>query len=259
MRRRNELIGIEAVTVTIVGADIFLPVIRTRRSSSLEIDSPFPWHGEGAWIVDGERNLDALSAVVEVVALHDVQLLGMGRAVGVERSLIVQADGVDDESIGIFVMAHRFAGPGISGVLAMRHVEVNASHLSVAFGEDPNLFWSLEKHDGLSGEEKDTRVASRATQAVIDAVRPIMGAEYTYERLKRLLSLRASVIHGGAPDVCESDSYHRYYVDYGEDPIQDLELIVARCLQSVIFRGHLKERPHTYADLIQAKTGGIIK
>jgi hypothetical protein len=108
----------------------------------------------------------------------------------------------------------------------------------------PTLFMAL---DAIYGD------AGAATQSVIDAIGPVMGPEYTYDRLKRLLSLRASVVHGGAPEVCESDNYHRYYVDYGEDPIADLDLIVARCFQTVIFEGDFKERPHTHADLIKKR------
>lgn len=114
----------------------------------------------------------------------------------------------------------------------------------------PILFMALDAIFGDSG---------RATQAVVDAIQPVMGPEYAYDRLRRLLSLRASVIHGGAPDVCESDNYHRYHVDFGENPISDLELIVARCFQSVIFAGLLKERPHTHAELIRERTGHIVQ
>jgi hypothetical protein len=114
----------------------------------------------------------------------------------------------------------------------------------------PSLFMAM---DAIFGD------VSAATQVVVNAISPIMGPEYVYDRLKRLLSLRASVIHGGAPDVCESDNYHVYHVDYGENPIHDLELIVARCFQSEIFRGTLKERPRTYANLMRKRTGHIIK
>lgn len=113
----------------------------------------------------------------------------------------------------------------------------------------PTLFMSL---DAIFGD------AGKATQSVIELVAPIMRSTYDYKRLKRLFSLRAAVIHGGAPDVYESDNYHRYYVDYGEDPIRDLELIVARSLQSRIFSGLMKERAHTCADLILATTGRVI-
>jgi hypothetical protein len=97
--------------------------------------------------------------------------------------------------------------------------------------------------------------ASQATQAVVDAVGPVMGPSYDQGRLKQLLSLRASVIHGGAPDVYDSSKYFAYYEKYVQDPIYDLELITARCLQSVVFGGVLVSRPHTYADLIKAKSG----
>jgi hypothetical protein len=113
----------------------------------------------------------------------------------------------------------------------------------------PILFMTL---DAMFGEP------SGVTQAVVNAIEPIMGTAYDYARLRRLFHLRSAVIHGGAPDVCESDNYHLYYVRYGEDPIREVELITARCLQSVIFGGLLRERPHTYADLIREKTGRIV-
>lgn len=97
--------------------------------------------------------------------------------------------------------------------------------------------------------------ASQATQAVVEAVGPIMGPSYNESRLKQLLSLRASVIHGGAPNVYDSTKYFAYYEKYVQDPIYDLEVITARCLQSVVFGGTLVSRPHTYADLIKAKSG----
>ena len=95
----------------------------------------------------------------------------------------------------------------------------------------------------------------KATQAVVNAVRPIMGEAYDATRVRVLLSLRASVIHGGAPNVYESTSYRRYYENYHEDAVRDLEVIVARCLQSEVFNGAAQERPHTYADLIEAHSG----
>lgn len=113
----------------------------------------------------------------------------------------------------------------------------------------PTLFAAL---DAIYGD------AGQATQAIIKAVGPVMGSGYDYDRLKLLLSLRASVIHGGAPNVFESTSYHRYYERYFTDPIRDLEVIVARCLQIEIFCGAMHERPHTYAELIRRETGRVL-
>ncbi|OHT20062.1 hypothetical protein [Edaphosphingomonas haloaromaticamans] len=110
----------------------------------------------------------------------------------------------------------------------------------------PTLFGAL---DAIYGD------AAKATQSVIEAVGPVMGAAYDYQRLKVLLGLRASVIHGGAPNVYESSDYHRYYERYEEDATRDLELIVARCLQAVIFGSAMQERPHTYAELFKRETG----
>lgn len=103
----------------------------------------------------------------------------------------------------------------------------------------PVLFMAL---DAIFGD------ASQATQAVVDAVGPVMGPDYDHGRLKLLLSMRASVIHGGAPDVYDTSKYFKYYERYIQDPIYDLELITSRCLQSVIFGGTLVSRQHACGD-----------
>jgi hypothetical protein len=73
--------------------------------------------------------------------------------------------------------------------------------------------------------------------------------------LKLLLKLRASVIHGGAPDVYDSEKYHRYLEIYGDDPILDIELIAARCFRSIIFDNVLGERPDNREELRRAALG----
>ncbi len=91
--------------------------------------------------------------------------------------------------------------------------------------------------DGLYGDQ------SQATQAVIRGIRTSLGIEIPYERLNLLMKLRASVIHGGAPDVYDSSKYARYYRLYDDDPIFDLEVLVATCLRSTAFDGKLIEHP----------------
>ncbi|MCH8615897.1 hypothetical protein LZ016_07265 [Sphingomonas sp. SM33] len=113
----------------------------------------------------------------------------------------------------------------------------------------PTLFAAI---DAIFGD------ASQATQAVVDAVGPVMGPEYTSERIRLILRLRASVIHGGAPNVYESSKYEEYYSTYERDPVRDFELIVARCLQQVVFPAVMSERPHTHADLIFQHTGKVV-
>jgi hypothetical protein len=113
----------------------------------------------------------------------------------------------------------------------------------------PTLFAAI---DAIFGD------AAQATQAVVDAVGPVMGSTYNSERVRRLLGLRASVIHGGAPNVYESSKYSSYYELYEVDPTVDLDLIVARCLQAVVFPNVMSERPHTHADLILEKMGRAV-
>ena len=67
-----------------------------------------------------------------------------------------------------------------------------------------------------------------------------------------------TAVHGGAPDVYESSKYQTYYRTYGKDAVKDMELIVARCLQQVIFPGKMTERPHNHAEAILRETGRTI-
>jgi hypothetical protein len=109
----------------------------------------------------------------------------------------------------------------------------------------PSLVGALDAIFGGDG--------AKATQAVIDAVCPLMGAGYDETRIRMLLGLRASVIHGGAPNVYESSSYRRYYESYHVDAVRDLEVIVAKCLQMEIFGPEFPERAYTYAHVLEER------
>lgn len=142
----------------------------------------------------------------------------------------------------------------VSSVKADRRQMRSLEYYYRAWAPDPvkrftTLFAAI---DAIFGD------ASQATQAVVDSVGPMMGPEYTSERVRLMLGLRASVIHGGAPNVYESSKYEEYYRTYETDPVHDLELIVARCLQQVIFLGVMSERSHTHADLIFRETGRVV-
>ena len=110
----------------------------------------------------------------------------------------------------------------------------------------PILFMAL---DAVFGD------ASQHTQAVVDSIGASIGEGYDVKRLKVLMKLRAAVIHGGAPDVYDSSNYAKYFADYEQDPVKDLERIAARCLQAVVFEGKQVSRRHTYADLLREKLG----
>ena len=100
---------------------------------------------------------------------------------------------------------------------------------------------------------------SFATKAVVDSVRNTLGSQLNELRLRHLMELRASVIHGGAPDVYDSSKYNSYYDDYEVDPIRDLQLIVASCLRAKIFDGALKVHSDPNAKAIaDAQARGII-
>ena len=77
--------------------------------------------------------------------------------------------------------------------------------------------------------------AGRATQSIIDGVQSVLGTHVNEKRLRLLMQIRASVIHGGAPDVYDSPKYRKYYEAYSVDPIDDLDEVVTESLRRRIF------------------------
>lgn len=98
--------------------------------------------------------------------------------------------------------------------------------------------------DGVFGE------ANQATQAVIDGVRGLLGEHIDAARLRDLMTLRAAVIHGGAPDVYDSRKYGRYYETYLADPVFDLELVVGACLRVRLFGEQMPPYQDASADIL---------
>jgi hypothetical protein len=91
--------------------------------------------------------------------------------------------------------------------------------------------------------------ANNATQAVIQGVQNTIGSHISDDRLRQLMSLRAAVIHGGAPDVYDSRKYAKYYTEHGCDPIFDMELVVAQCIRIKVFGTTLMVHPGPNAEV----------
>jgi hypothetical protein len=92
--------------------------------------------------------------------------------------------------------------------------------------------------------------SERYTAAALKFVKDTISSSIDEKRLRLLLRIRGAVIHGAAPDVYESEHYAEYYVDYGADPIRDLELVVAKCLREAVFEGKLGYHPDPNADIV---------
>ncbi|WP_157063717.1 hypothetical protein [Phaeobacter sp. 11ANDIMAR09] len=90
-----------------------------------------------------------------------------------------------------------------------------------------------------------------ATQAIVDGVQQTLGAQISNARLRVILQLRGSVVHGRAPDVYDSSKYPKYYKKYKADPISDLELIAAACLRKTVFDDKLLVHVDPNADIIK--------
>lgn len=89
------------------------------------------------------------------------------------------------------------------------------------------------------------------TKAAVRFVRSTVDEPIDEDRLRLLLRLRGAVVHGAAPDVYESEHYDAYYATYGENPICDLELVVARCLRRGIFADRFTVQPDPHAAIVK--------
>lgn len=105
----------------------------------------------------------------------------------------------------------------------------------------PALYMALES---IFGD------ANHATQAVIDGVRGLLGEQVEEDRLRLLSYMRAAVLHGGAPEVYDSSKYAKYVRRYHDDPVRDLDIIVAECLRKRIFQGALAPMLDPHAEVI---------
>jgi hypothetical protein len=106
----------------------------------------------------------------------------------------------------------------------------------------PLMFMTL---DAVFGEKNN------AAQIVIDAVRNLLGSYIEEKRLRELMDMRASVIHGGSPDIYDSSKYPRYIRKYDADPISDLEAVVAACLRRRVFDDTLRVHDDPNKELIE--------
>ena len=103
-------------------------------------------------------------------------------------------------------------------------------------------------------------VESGHTSAAVKYVMDTLDTPINQARITTLMNLRGAVIHGAAPDVYESRFYSSYYSSYNEDPISDLELVVAACLRKAVFGGALAVRdPHASLILHHQNQGNLPK
>ena len=88
------------------------------------------------------------------------------------------------------------------------------------------------------------------TKAIIGGVHSTLGSHIDETRLRLLLDIRASVIHGGSPDVYDSRKYRKYYQKYSCDPINDMDELVAESLRRRIFGTTLDLQDDPHAEII---------
>src|SRR5258708_27118069 len=109
-------------------------------------------------IFDGDIGLERLAALDEMIALHDVQLLRVGRTVIIDEGLRILADGVDHERVAL-IAADGFAVPGWRQIFRMGRVHVDVSHLLIHLPDHGDLLRRLEKEGRLRRIEVVSRDA----------------------------------------------------------------------------------------------------
>lgn len=87
-------------------------------------------------------------------------------------------------------------------------------------------------------------------QSVIDGIHDTLDAGIQEKRLRMLMDLRASVIHGGAPDVSDSSKYRKYYQEFLSDPIDDLDDVFAESMRRRLFGNAFKMQTEDNASAI---------
>ncbi|MVA98320.1 hypothetical protein GN330_13810 [Nitratireductor sp. CAU 1489] len=98
-----------------------------------------------------------------------------------------------------------------------------------------------------------------ATDAVVRGVDTLFEGRLDRDRVRLLMKLRNSVLHGGAPDIYDSKKYAKYYREYGEDPVREMSALVAECLRRAVFDGKLREQPDPFTQVINdAVSKGIM-
>src|SRR6266849_5118376 len=121
-----------------------------------------PGRIERARIFTRHLCLDRVSAVDDLPAFHHVKVLGVWRAVIVNKTIRVldEADGVDDK-LAVLVMADGLAEPTRLWIFAVLAVEIDAADLLVPLPDDPDLLRRLNEINGLGNEKQLARTAPR--------------------------------------------------------------------------------------------------
>ena len=112
----------------------------------------------------------------------------------------------------------------------------------------PFLFMCLES---LYGD------ADNATQSIIDGIKSAVTINVPDTRLRLLIKLRGSIVHGRAPEIYDSRKYSQYYKRYNICPSRDLGILVAACINFTVFKCLIMEQQDEHQAIIdKAKAEG---
>src|SRR5437762_7990779 len=103
---------------------------------------------KGCRIFDGDLRLQSVAAVDQVIALHDMKLIAVGRAEIVDEGPRVLSDGIDHQPLAL-VMADRFSVPGWFRIRRMWHVQVDVTHSLIALADRDHFLGRLNEENRL--------------------------------------------------------------------------------------------------------------
>ncbi|TCU18781.1 hypothetical protein [Rhizobium sullae] len=113
------------------------------------------------------------------------------------------------------------------------------------------LFMALDAIFGQDGDGFAVGIKKGVKATLTDGV--------DEKRLDRLLLIRNTMLHGGAPDLFASSQYLEYAKSYEADPSDDIQLLIAKCLRKHIFANCFRPQDDPDVGAIQhAKVQGLI-
>src|ERR1700675_1803323 len=103
---------------------------------------------KGCRIFDGDFRLQSFAAVDQVIALHDMKFIAVGRAEIVDKGPRVLSDSISHQPLAL-IMSDRFSVPGWFRIRRMRHVHVDMTHHLIALADRGHLLRRLYEENRL--------------------------------------------------------------------------------------------------------------
>jgi len=114
-----------------IGVVLIAGTVRVSALSTPPAMYAHPWCREGPRVLDRHGNVNTIAVCRKLPPLYHMELLGMGRAVIIDKGPCRNSDGVNNQGIAIFVMANRFTVPRGLNVFRMERIQIDVANLGL--------------------------------------------------------------------------------------------------------------------------------